>query len=1504
MNKRPPVLVVKRGLVAIVALLVSLVGILPASADVNVIQTPLTKPPSIKPNVMMILDDSGSMAWSVMPDSPSNTDKDKGLISPSVNGVYYNPSTQYDPPYSVTAHPNAETPTFDRYDAPSFDAAWIDGFSHSDGSRNIATYKGDEDTSPINSKPAFSHTFQIQTSGTYDTKPASCSSGTAVFSDPAHPGTCRVADSQPVDCPSGYSRSGGSCVSNQSSQTPTCPSGYKFNNQPSSTTAGQCVKSVEPSCSQGSLTGNSGNWSDATCRVCTGSILGFCYQYQSNASWLRCDNGLMLDSNGLEPHNNNLSDLAYRQCYITNNSGYPKCTSPRVLTGTGAGRTCSYPPATPDCHNHPGYTYDSGAGMCVGTAYVDPQCPNGYNLFGQGTSDVQCRKTISSGKTVYRSLFVYAIKNSDGSYTQHFVGAANEDTSQDSGTFTYSCRVNNRNTTCTGNLPDSGYPGAGTCNDITQNPATNLDTGETFSGGVPVERCHSDDATRQNVANWFSYYRTRILMAKSGLMNAFATLDESIRFGFGSIDGNNNGNVPSPYTSGSPKLSKVKPFGNGSSGTRRQQFWNWVEGSSPNSGTPLRTALKAAGDYYKSDDQPWISGDDAPECNGKTGTALSDCKAQQLSCRQSYTILTTDGFWNSDSITISGSDYKIDGSDYSGDWDGKPGTGSQKSVKHTDPNGVEYIYKAVPPYSGGLAACSGRSCSGTSTLADVAMYYWLADLRPNLADSVPTNTDDPAFWQHMTTFTVGLFDQDTSFSYERTDNGNTGSTTPDDIFAWAKGGPAVQGFDWPTPNGSGNGVIANVSDLVHAGLNGRGGFYAAGNPDAFASGIRDALRRVAQNVGSGASLAANSTKLDTGTTTYQAVYFTGTWKGDLRAFSVNSDGTIATTASWTASEQMPAATDRSIKTCTGDCKGSSKYVDFSTSATFDSKNMLCADPDACISGEANDKINYLRGSTSKDQNNDGPYRSRATPLGDIVDSQPVFVGVPNANLYANKSFSSDYSAFATKEDVLTRRKLLYVAANDGMLHAFNGETSGTDPKPGQEVFAYLPKAVIKSGIKSITRPDYGESGNPHQYFNDGEMVVSDVKIGSDWKTVLVGTTGRGPAKAVYALDVTDPDDITLLWERSAGDGQTNSNYIGRIVGKPVIARVSGGSWVALMGNGYNSAYNKPALLQFDLATGGLSVYNTDTGGSTGDGLSPPAVWISDDTLSENISTQAYAGDLHGNVWAFDLDADGGAGSKIFTAKNSDGTKTLPITAGLVAAKNKADGSVWVFFGTGSVLSTFDVGDGVQTWYGLIVQGTNKVSASTTRADLKKRQIVAENVASDGRLASRGIPPATDGDMAGENPPKGWYIDLLPPSGTAQGERMVTPNQFQGSLLIGTSRLPTGNEDPCNPSGSGWIMAVNPFTGTPADTPFFDINNDGAFTNDAGGDNVTKGNTQYQSGGDNVVAAGVGFSSIANNPIFVGHTMLISFDNAKTGSVNTRGNIGTLKRVSWRELVNQ
>lgn len=910
-------------------------------------------------------------------------------------------------------------------------------------------------------------------------------------------------------------------------------------------------------------------------------------------------------------------------------------------------------------------------------------------------------------------------------------------------------------------------------------------------------------AAGANVANWFAYYHTRLLAAKSGIMHAFSEMDPEHRFGYAAI------NYDTP-DAGDQK-TQVTPFGDGSSGTRKAEFWSWLDNKGANGWTPLRTALMDAGKYYQNS-QPW-----------------KDDAGKELTCRQSFTILTTDGYWNTNNEDYTPNVGNADGND---------------GATYTNLSGKTGGYKAAEPFSDG----------NSNTLADIAMHYWKTDLRPALDNDVPSSVSDPAFWQHMTTFTVSLGESPTGIS--------PAGTTVDQIINWGwYGGAPLTNFSWPTPSSDSSN---NIADLAHAGINGRGGFYPASNPEQFSSAIKSSLARVNERLGSGASLAANSTKLDTGTFSYQATYITEQWIGGLAAYKVDPDTKlIATIPTWQAESKIPVHGSRNIYTYNpSGANKSTQYVEFEL-GNLSTTQQDTLDDDANL-------VNYLRGDSSNEVKNGGTFRNRVTVLGDIVNSQPIFVGAPNPNLFAAKTFSgaAAYSDFAT--DNLGRAEMIYVAANDGFLHGFDADT-------GAEDFAYLPGYSINAELKSLASPSYA-----HKYLNDGELTVADVYMGSSWHTVLVGTTGRGNAKVVYALDITDPGSIDLLWERAATDGKTNSGYIGSVIGKPVIAQTGNGSWSVLLGNGYNSAQDKAALLQFDIDDGDLAVYTTDT--TTSNGLAAPGTWDND---NDGIMDYAYAGDRMGRLWKFTLGNTSSA-TRMFTA--TDGTNAQPITAGVLLGKKPGSNLLWAFFGTGHYLNSGDLTDkSVQSWYGVIVDGDSTLVgnlASSGRGSLVERTITAEVAASGDTKAARAVGLGADGDLVGKS---GWYMDLISPVNGEEGERMVLPNQFQGSLLLGTTRIPVAT-DVCNPSGRGWIMAVDPFTGKPPVNIFFDLNGDGVFDDS---DKIA-----------GAIPAGIGFSKLPNAPIFVGNTMLLSFDDGTVGSIQTAGTSGAMRRTSWREIVNQ
>ncbi|MBL8265210.1 pilus assembly protein [Steroidobacter sp.] len=636
-------------------------------------------------------------------------------------------------------------------------------------------------------------------------------------------------------------------------------------------------------------------------------------------------------------------------------------------------------------------------------------------------------------------------------------------------------------------------------------------------------------------------------------------------------------------------------------------------------------------------------------------------------------------------------------------------------------------------------------------------------------------------------------------------------------------------------------------------------FYVASEADKMIESLTRAFARiVTESAGSSSSLASNSTRIDTDTKTFQAQFFSGTWLGDLQAYNVNRDGSLESSPAWRAEPQLTATTawaNRPIYVYNPQASGTARY------ALFTYNNLGSRQQTAL---ENSDVVDYLRGDRSKEEAKaDGIYRTRTGVLGDIVNSTPVYVGPPNSRLYVQSSFTgaNRYAAFATAQ--ASRTAAVYVGANDGMLHGFNATT-------GAETYAFVPNAAISTALRSYASPTY-----EHRYFVDGEVAVADVYDTGDssWKTVLVGTMGRG-GPGVFALDVTNPTAVKFLWEKSA----TDIPALGKNIGRPVIAQVADGDWRVVFGNGAGSTAGAAQLISISIRTGAATVTNT---GVTGNNALTAV--LARDSDSNGLADTAYAGDMRGNLWKFTNLSGTPTATKIFEARDPSGV-VQPITAAPLSGVDPNTGTVWVFFGTGRYLSTTDLADRqVQSWYGI------KDNSTTygTRASLVKRDILAETKV--GGLDVRVVADGSTSDLSGR---RGWYMDLVSPVKGVQGERMVVPNRFQGVALIGTTRIPEA-ADACQPTGNGFIMAIDPFSGARLPESFFDVTRDGVFNN---ADLVSVN-------GRAVPVSGIGFGSSANNPIFVEDTMQVSLDPGTTETIKIQGSASDAGRMSWREIVN-
>ncbi|NTV95210.1 MAG: hypothetical protein HGA75_07295 [Thiobacillus sp.] len=969
-------------------------------------------------------------------------------------------------------------------------------------------------------------------------------------------------------------------------------------------------------------------------------------------------------------------------------------------------------------------------------------------------------------------------------------------------------------------------------------------------------------AQKQNFANWFSFYRNRALSAMSGAMNAVTSLETNqIRLAWQTVNKTgctSFGTTCQGYdnTSHENRMRSLDAFKTGSATvTHRKDFYDWLQRFDLSGSTPLRTTLKRAGDYYKASG---LSSPYAEEPYVTLGT--------ELSCRKNFHILFTDGLWNSDNNTNFG--------------------GNVDSTSRTLPDGTAYSPQ-YPYRNTGASPPSGMSYS--NSLADIAFDYWATDLRtgaampnnltPHIADRSGTSAqqywnprNDPATWQHMVNFTIGF-----GLGATLTDPAWGGSTYTGDYAALAAGTKY-----WPAIDESptlGNEPIGHVYDLWHAAINSRGEFFSVDNPQALNSAFQTALTSILNANPSAAALAANSTSLQTGTLVYQARFDSQDWHGQFIAFPVSGDGSIST-AQWDAADLIPAAASRAIFTYDG--SSGKTFSNCNSSLSAAQKTALDTNASGVVDNKCSERMAWLRGDTSKEVRfAGGIFRNRrVTVLGDIINSDPIYVKDEDYG-YAGSTVTmaekSSYQSFlATKA---SRTPVVYVGANDGMLHGFRADVGNVGS--GQELFAYIPAGVY-GNLSKLTDPAYA-----HKAFVDGAPSVGDAYLSGQWKTILVGGLGAG-GKSIYALDISDPENMVagkVLWE------YTDAVDLGNTFSQPQIGRLHNGDWAAIFGNGYNGASDKAFLYVVRLRDGAL-LAKIAAGTSTANGLSTPVLYDGD---GDKIIDAAYAGDLQGNLWKFDLSGASAAswgvangGAPLFSARN-DSNQIQPITTQPKIGSHPS-GGVLVNFGTGRYLTSADPGNmEVQSFYAIWDNGT---LGTVVRSQLQEQRILSETTEFGFDVRETSLNTV---DYAGGK--RGWYLDLILSGGSATGERVVSPALIKYGRVIFSTMIPS--TETCSPGGTSWVMELDMLTGSGQTGAVFDLNNDDKFDAD---DELASG--RYASG----VKSTVG---ITKTPVWLDNP---SGEMAFKELSGTSGNIMTLKnkgqapvgsapvRVYWQQII--
>ncbi|HEX5125540.1 MAG TPA: PilC/PilY family type IV pilus protein, partial [Rhodocyclaceae bacterium] len=534
--------------------------------------------------------------------------------------------------------------------------------------------------------------------------------------------------------------------------------------------------------------------------------------------------------------------------------------------------------------------------------------------------------------------------------------------------------------------------------------------------------------------------------------------------------------------------------------------------------------------------------------------------------------------------------------------------------------------------------------------------------------------------------------------------------------------------------------------------------------------------------------------------------------------SFDTSGNAISSVTWSARDQITAQnwdTGRSIVTFANGAAAPFRY------------NKLTTTEQATLGSTAADQqnvLNYLRG----DKSNEGSkYRTRKYLLGDIVASQPAIVGSPAAEYIDD--FNPGYSAFKTAK--ASRNTMVYVGANDGMMHALDDTT-------GKEVWAYVPSYLFEgsyieaAGVDEIDGlAELSQTFYNHRYYVNSTTNFRDVDFArtanasgalptvlptvSDWHTLLVGGLGKG-GKIYYGLDITTPvsmgDSETtivsnnkVLWEFTDPD-------LGYTYGQPLIVKTVRWGWVVVFSSGYNNTDGKGYIFVVNPQTGKLLAKASTTLGDTTNqsGMTELTAFVkvrADFTVKE-----IYGGDLLGNVWRFSL-ADDGTITVVNLANLKNGTNIQPVTAAPWVDIAK-DGKRYLMVGTGRALDISDVyptpndasqvSNQTQTVYAIRDGNIDQPFFNSTLPSGVSFPITRSNMVTVADLTV-GAPFSSNANNVG------WYFDL--PNGTVGNgkERVIQNFAFSDGIIAWLGQTPNG-ANACVADWTSHTYAVNMSTG--------------------------------------------------------------------------------------------
>ena len=1480
------------------------------AATTDLAPAPLITSPtaSVLPNIFLMMDDSGSMAWDYMPDNAKNFGAGKyGAASYQCNGVSYNPAIRYLPPVDSTGG---------SYASSSFTAAKVDGYgTTSTSTKNLST--SFDDAGGDSAQPAFYYKY----TGTQTTEKLKDYYNTnSTFYK---------------ECNSAVGSTPGSAVFTKviiSSATTTYDK---------ASTRSDCVTNTS-TCTFAEESQNFANWYSfyRTRILMMKTATGLAFQTIGNTfrvGMATMNNNTSSDFLGLATFDATQKANWYAKLYATkaNNS------TPLREALSNVGRM---------------YAMKLPGNSLNGVTVVDPiqySCQQNFTILttdgfwnGSTTYKLDGNTVGNQDGTEVRPMYDGASQTSQASTTTDIV--VRKQSVQNTTTNTIWTRNNVTSVSATKNCGggSGGYnTSGGACRaDNGQNSAGSSRSwciGNTVNGTSGASECTSSQGTTSSSIN------LQVCRGKNNSTNLPSYAPNGNWVSGTGCDYDKDGVAWCVYYNSTHSGGSTIPTG-ASSCT--------VVLSSNDVSVCKAPSLPASPTGYTVITQPQTY---TQTVVGTTTTA-TDYPSTSTS-----TATTTNGVVGVPVITTTtGTPIMIGSSTVASSDTGTPGA----STSWVNSGGSTSTCQATPPALGGNTPVAGSptttnqgtatvttlsttstvnptvttasSSGGTfDTLADVAEYYYVTDLRTvalgnNLSgapgavngtdignNNVPSSGADSASHQHMTTFTLGLgargrmvfdptYQTASTGDFFAVKQGSTASSTTG-VCTWQANSTTC---NWPTP---GSDKIENIDDLWHTAVNGRGTYFSAANPSDLSLGLTSALAGVSARLGSSAAATTSTAFITQGDNfLFRSSFVSMQWTGDLirQQLDVNT-GAVLSTVDWSAQTKLDAQSSRTIyffNSAATNKLSSFLWANLNTTqqsyfnlAKIQLLTQSCASGATCLSS-ANQTaaaganlLNFIRGDRSNEgalADNTKYYRQRLHLLGDIVDSESVYVKS------ALTTFTDlGYSAFAASTAVTSRNAMVYVGANDGMLHAFRASddpTTASVNEGGQEDWAYIPSMVMPNLYKLA---DKGYDLR-HQFYVDGSPVAADIcyqncatATASDWKTILVGGLNFG-GMGYYALDITDPANPKALWEF------TNPN-LGYSYGNPKVVKLKDGTWVVVVSSGYN---NVPPDAASGDGQGHLFVLNAYTGAlirdiatGVGDTTTPSGLARIDIPVAspgiDATSLAAYGGDLLGNLWRFDINGPDASGNNRWTDIGATGfdaqlLATLkgpsgnvqPITAKPLITL--VDTIMVINIGTGRYLGSADLSDSSQqSFYAMkdtFPSGTTSGTAiyanprNLTSFVQQTQSSTTCPAGSSASICTSGQSVVTSSNTAVNFSTKsGWFFDF-----PHTGERNNTDSAImQGTLLL-TTNVP--NSSSCSVGGDSYLYQLNYRTG-------------GAVSSSTTGVTATKLGNELAS--RPVVASLADGTSRAYVQGSGGTTPSVSqvWQNAISSGVG--------RRVSWREL---